>query len=93
MLKKYDILELKSGTVVEYKDGQRMLVLPTDKGLSLIGEDGSVGNMNDSFNEDLTHKVFCSRDIVKTYNIKNNCVISDLFKDDFLTLIWERNKE
>ena len=93
MLKKYNILELKPGTVVEYKDGQRMLVLPTEKGLSLIGEDESVGNLNDSFNEDLTHKVFCLRDIVKIYNIKSNCVISDLFKDDFLTLIWERNKK
>lgn len=90
MNQEFTKVSLKPGMVVEYEDGQRRLVLPTEKGLSLIGENGTVGNLNDSFNDDLTHKVFCSRNIVKIYNVKTNCVISDLFKDDFLTLIWEQ---
>lgn len=31
--------------------------------------------------------------MVKIYNIKTNYSISDLFKDDFLTLIWDKNEK
>jgi hypothetical protein len=78
--------KLESGMVVEYRNGERRLVVNR----LFIGEIayGSLGN----FDENLKHKCGNSElDIVKVYKAYDNS-FECMFKDYNLTLIWERKE-
>lgn len=78
--------ELKSGMIVEYRDGEKRLVIDND----LIGDDGHSSLSN--FNDDLKHILYSDLDIIKVYKYKYTYIFSELLKDDNLNLIWERKE-
>lgn len=79
--------ELKSGMVVEYRDGIKRLII----GDKLIGDDGHSSLSN--FNDDLKHILYSDLDIIKVYKYKYTSIFSELLKDDNLNLIWERKEK
>lgn len=78
--------DLKDGMVVEYRDGDRRMVL----GDKLIGYDSWVDIV--AFNDNLECKNNKDLNIDKVYNSDSH-ILKDYFKDKNLTLIWERNKK
>lgn len=78
--------DLKSGMVVEYRDGIRRLVVNDD----LIGDDGHLSLSN--YNDDLKHDEYSDLDIMKVYRYKRVRSFSYLLKDDNLELISERKE-
>lgn len=78
--------DLKDGMVVEYRDGDRRIVL----GDKLIGYDSWVDIV--AFNDNLECKNNKDLNIDKVYNSDSH-ILKDYFKDKSLTLIWERNKK
>ena len=78
--------ELKSGMVVEYRDGKKRLVAIDN----LIGVDGA--GVLPNYNDDLRHAILSDFDIIKVYNYKLHAPFGELLKDDNLELIWERKE-
>lgn len=80
--------DLKSGMVVEYRDGRKRLVVNDD----LIGDDGSLSltYYNDDLKDNEYSVLDSDFDIIKVYRYKDNRSLSYLLKDDNLELIWER---
>ena len=77
--------DLKDGMVVEYDDGRRRLVL----GDRFIGNNGNA--FMHEFNEDL--KFNHSYIVINKIYESTAWYLNDIFKDDCLTLIWERKPE
>ena len=88
MQKEFTKADLKDGMVVEYKNGDRRLVVDD----MLIGQDGWLGLRE--FNYDLK----CSGanresiDIVKVCKTKRPRSFGSLLDDDNLELIWQRTE-
>lgn len=82
--------DLKDGMVVEYRNANRFIVF-SDR---LLNNDGY--DKLEDVKEDLTDNKFEDRmyDIMKVYKIKPEKVfcIDDIFNDENLELIWERNE-
>lgn len=78
--------DLKDGMVIEYRDGDRRIVL----GDKLMGYDSWVDIV--AFNDNLECKNNKVLNIDKVYNSDSH-ILKDYFKDKSLTLIWERNKK
>src|SRR5690606_23857980 len=77
--------DLKSGMIVEYRDGIKRLVVNND----LIGD----GYLSLSYyNDDLKHDEYSDLDIIKVYRYKRVRSFSYLLKDNNLELIWERKE-
>ena len=79
--------DLKNGMIVETRDKHRLLVL----GNKIMSRNKY--DLLTSYKSNLTSKVNEEFDIVKVYNIKNLYVLNDIFKDEYLSLIWEREEE
>ena len=86
MQKEFTKADLKSGMVVEYRNGKRRLVVND----MLIGEKGYL-SLN-SLDEDLKNIMFLSNDIMKIYRIKEERAFEDILKNNNLELIWERTE-
>ena len=78
--------ELKSGMVVEYRDGDKRLVIDND----LIGDDGHLTLTN--YNDYLKNGLFSDLDIIKVYKYKSPCPFNALLENNNLDLIWERKE-
>ena len=79
--------DLKNGMIVETRDKHRLLVL----GNKIMSRNKY--DLLTSYKSNLTSKFNEEFDIVKVYNIKNLYVLNDIFKDEYLSLIWEREEE
>ena len=84
-MKEFTKKDLKPGMVVEYNNGSRRLVL-SDR---LIG-DGTY-NWLESYTEELKSNANDELNVKKVY-ISNAYSLDDLFEDDCLVLIWEREE-
>ena len=78
--------ELKSGMIVEYRYGPKMLVV----GDKLFGDGYSESLSN--YTDDLESIVFDDLDIIRVYNYKIAGSLYDLLEDDNLDIIWERKE-
>src|SRR5690554_6912193 len=78
--------DLKSGMIVEYRNGDKRLVVNDD----LIGASGS-GVLSD-YDNDLKCVGYDDLDIMKLYKYKVVRNFSELFEDDNLELIREREE-
>ena len=61
--------------VVEYRDGEKRLVIDND----LIGDDGHLTLTN--YNDDLKNTLFSDLDIIKVYKYKLPCLFNALLKN------------
>lgn len=81
--------ELKSGMIVEYRNGNRRLVVNDD----LIGSSGA--GFLSYYDDDLKYvgnDVYDVLDIIKVYKYKYCMRLNRLLEDDSLDLIWERKE-
>lgn len=78
--------DLKNGMIVETRDKHKLLVL----GNKIMSRNKY--DLLTSYKSNLLSKVNEEFDIVKVYNIKNLYVLNDIFKDEYLSLIWEREE-
>lgn len=87
MKKEFTKADLKDGMVVEYRNGERRLVL----GDRIVGNNGY--NLLGSYNETLEDIQLHEKqyDIVRVYQSRH-ISISQIFSDSYLELIWERNE-
>ncbi len=86
--------DLKDGMVIEYRNGERALVI-TDRFLSTNG-----WMSFDDYDSELFRTFSRVRanewDIVKCYKVESNtglCMLANLLEDPYLGLIWERKEE
>lgn len=88
--KEFTKSDLKDGMVVEYRDKDRFLIF----GHKLLN--GNNFDYMDDIEDDLTDKKYKNKcfDIMKVYkvNIENVKKLSDIFNNENLELIWERNE-
>ena len=77
--------DLKDGMVVEAKDGRRRLVI----GKKFMGQ--STWTEFNNYTDDLKNRINSDFDIEKVYKSSGN-KFDTVFKDHFLTLIWEREE-
>ena len=89
--KQFTKSDLKDGMVVEYRNGARELVFGSrtvdKKGYHLLKD----------YTETLTeHKYHLeAHDIIKVYEVNNNAIstLNEIFEDEYLTLLWEREPD
>lgn len=90
MKKEFTKSDLKDGMVVEYRKGNKLVVFG-EKLLTKTSNDSM-----DGFEDDLTDKAFKEKDydIIKVYKVNTKKVrqLNDVFDDDNLELIWERQE-
>lgn len=87
-MKNFSKEDLKPGMVVEYKSGEKRLVVEINGELSLISN-GMFAELN-SFNKDLTHNRNPYINIVAVYETKPSSLSTMLQTSD---LIWKRPEE
>jgi hypothetical protein len=87
-MKNFSKEDLKPGMVVEYKSGERRLVVEINGELSLISN-GMFAELN-TFNNDLTHDRNSYINIVAVYKTKPSSLATMLHTTD---LIWKRPEE
>lgn len=88
MKKEFTKADLKDGMVVEQKNGERYVIY-NGKELSLYG-----WNTLEQFRDDLTNELGNLYSIEKVYklNTKEIHCLNDIFCDEKLELVWERNE-
>ena len=90
MQKEFTKADLKDWMVIEQRDKERYVIMG-EKLLNAIGF-----NHMDGIEDDLTDREFKTKDfdIIKVYklNTKKIYKLGDIFKDENLELIWERNE-
>lgn len=77
---------LRDGMILETRNGKRFL-LTNDAMRSL---DGFIHLTE--YSEDLKDKSMKTYDIIKVYNVSDGLPLTYIFKDENLTLIWEREE-
>lgn len=85
--------DLKSGMVVEYRDGRRRLVIWMEemKKLVFVGGDGWTGE--GSYNDDLTSQNYPELDIVKVYQLVKGFRFGEMMDVGQGELIWSREDD
>lgn len=86
----YSINDLKSGMVIEYKNGDLRMVTSVNNKLYFITNDRYACGQNYCY--DLSHISDKSLDICKVYKHKENTTMTfeSFFNKEYLELIWER---
>lgn len=81
--------DLENGMIVETRKGLRFLIL----GENLIGDD--LCNALNSYDEQMNDKLFddSDYDIIKVYKFNGKVILSEIFEDKNLKLIWEKERE
>ncbi|WP_283695778.1 hypothetical protein [Clostridium perfringens] len=81
--------DLENGMIVEIRKGLRFLILDEN----LIGDD--LFNSLNSYDEQMNDKLFndSDYDIIKVYKFNGRVVLSEIFEDKNLKLIWEKERE
>ncbi len=82
-----DKKDLKNGMIVETRDKHKLLVL----GNKIMSRNKC--DLLTSYKSNLVSKVNEEFDIIKVYKIKNLCLLNDVFKDEYLSIIWERKED
>lgn len=93
MKKEFTKNDLQLGMVVEYRKGEKRIVLEFNSQFYLSG-DTEFGELS-SFNDDLSNKFYKSLDIIKVYKITKPSSLSHLMNNENnsdLELIWERDE-
>lgn len=85
MQKKFTKSDLKSGMVVEYRDGGRRLVIDE----CLVGKDSHYELS--AYNENLKNE-YPRLTIMKVFKICRRAILGNILDDDNLELIWERKE-
>ena len=80
--------DLKTGMVIETKEGGFYLVLCTEKGTFFIRDNG--WNNANAYNTDLTHTIHKEFNIITVYEIKLAQAFKYIFNIDNLTILWKR---
>lgn len=86
MRKEFTKADLKDGMVVEYRNGERRIIIDN----MLIGKSG-FSTLN-KFSEELKDNYFDEHTIVKTYKISEARTFAYVLNDNNLELIWERTE-
>lgn len=85
-VKEFTKIDLKDGMVVEYRDGNRRLVIQnrliSQENFSTLG----------MYMNNLTHHIYTSMDLVKVYKPKEIRGLVNMLSDKNLDLIWERKE-
>ena len=79
--------DLKNGMIVETRDKHKLLVL----GNKIMSRNKY--DLLTSYKSNLVNKFNEEFDIIKVYKIKNLCLLNDVFKDKYLSIIWERKED
>ncbi|MBO3398402.1 hypothetical protein JJB71_12715 [Clostridium perfringens] len=81
--------DLENGMIVEIRKGLRFLILDEN----LIGDD--LFNSLNSYDEQMNKKLFddSDYDIIKVYKFNGRVVLSEIFEDKNLKLIWEKERK
>lgn len=85
--------DLRSGMVVETREGEKGLILLNSPQGDVIGGCGSTLNIWESlknYNDYLKHDLFSGEDIMKIYTVEDNYNLGNL--DIESNLIWERKE-
>lgn len=85
MQKEFTKADLKDGMVVEYRDGDRRLVINE----CLVGKDAHYELS--AYNENLKNE-YPGLTIMKVFKICRRAILGDILDDDNLELIWERKE-
>lgn len=85
MQKEFTKADLKDGMVVEYRDGDRRLVINE----CLVGKDSHYELS--AYNENLKNK-YPRLTIMKVFKICRRAILGNILDDDNLELIWERKE-
>lgn len=84
--------DLKDGMVVETRDGIKYLIRTLENGDKILSAMGKWLALDDGYDEDLNDDCFKDLDIVKIFTT-NEFVLSSVFNENSLNLIWERKRE
>ena len=92
--KEFTKANLKSGMVVEYRDGRRRLLISINNNLYLYNRDGLYNYSLSIFKDNLKCLYDENMDIVKVYKILNIGDLSSILDNinDNIILIWEREE-
>ena len=90
MRKEFTKADLKDGMVVEYRNGERRIVL----GGVLYSEtkDSKLCFYDENLLDNCMDENFTGFDIMKVYDVKYHKSFKTLFDDDNLRLVWEREE-
>lgn len=77
--------------VVEYRDGNRRLVVETGEGLGFISATEFMESCR--YEQNLSNVEFDDLDIVKVYEMFNLFSLRSIFEDSNLNLIWQREEK
>ena len=77
--------------VVEYRDGNRRLVVLVGNYFNLVGVNGNVWLKK--HNENLIHNDHYELDIVKVYEIRDAFWFDRLLEEGNLNLVWQREEK
>lgn len=78
--------DLKSGMVVELRDGKRYLFINNE----MLGVDGFL--RFSSYYENLKNKIVKDYDVLKVYKTNQLKSLQNILEDEYLSLIWERKE-
>ena len=84
--------DLKDGMVVETRDGIKYLIRTLKNGDKILSAMDRWLGLDDGYDEDLNDDCFKDLDIVKIFTT-NEFVLSSVFNENSLNLIWERKRE
>lgn len=84
--------DLKFGMVVQYRNDDLRMMMPTSSKAIFVGEDGSHGSL-ELYREDLTNTMSADCDIVKIYGLVKWSFDALTTNIRDRTLIWERKEE
>lgn len=82
-------LDLKTGYLVKYRNGNLRMVMPSSEGMIFVGEDGGHMFMND-YNEDLLCETGKAYDIMEVWGFSDFCIYALKVKTDNRKLLWSR---
>lgn len=84
--------DLKSGYLVEYRNGLRRLVIESsDNGFVLIGGKNEICNEGMNYEEDLRSTTASTLDIVKVFGIPKSMNCFSVMEPSERNVIWKRN--
>lgn len=92
-MKKFTKSDLKPGMVVEYKNGNRRLVVRINNDLHFMSSEEFLENVEKEYDDNLTCAGHESLNIMKIYSVNTIRELNTLLSETYyLDLIWERKE-